>query len=193
MLKGTAKRLANIINRLLHVWLIREKLDRVLAGLSITLIAIILVSAFAAIELINKTSLKPNFYVGVEFAYGNNENDLKALVNKVKDYTNLFVIGSPDITLNQTKLNEICDYIYDAGLSFIVLFGSPTTYTMFNATYGQPYHLFVWIDKAKQKYGDKFLASYYFDEPGGNQMDNGSSRQVLAAEDYTSAANDYME
>ncbi len=66
-------------------------------------------------------STTPEFFVGVEFAYGD-ENDLKDLVDKVKDYTNLFVIGSLDISVNQSLLNATCDYLYAAGLSFIVYF-----------------------------------------------------------------------
>ncbi len=61
--------------------------------------------------------------MGVEIAYENaNASDVKVMVDKVKDYTNLIVIGSPEISLNQTALNETCDYISNAGLNFIVLF-----------------------------------------------------------------------
>jgi hypothetical protein len=54
------------------------------------------------------------FFVGVEFAYSNNVGDLKSLVDKVKDHSNLFVIGSVAMTFNDTALDESCDYIYDA-------------------------------------------------------------------------------
>jgi hypothetical protein len=39
------------------------------------------------------------FYVGVEFAYADQFGELKALVDKVKDYTNLFVMGSVGLSL----------------------------------------------------------------------------------------------
>ena len=52
-----------------------------------------------------------DFFVGVEFAYNEDAgdtdvlvNDLKILVDKVKDYTNLFVVGSIAISFNQTSI-----------------------------------------------------------------------------------------
>jgi hypothetical protein len=160
--------------------------------LSITLILLILASILV-IEWVDEPDHTPNFFFGVEFAWGDDVEGLRDLVDEVKNYTNLFVIGSPQISLNQTKLNETCDYIYNAGLHFIILFDSPAKYTSFRATQYQPYHPYVWIAKAKQKYGDKFIAAYYFDEPGGNQLDNGASRQVLTAEDYTDASKSYID
>jgi hypothetical protein len=38
----------------------------------------------------------------------------------VKNYTNLFVIGSLEMSFNQTALNEACDYVVDSGLQLIV-------------------------------------------------------------------------
>lgn len=126
----------------------------------------------------------PAFFVGVECAYGN-ENDIRDLVDKTKNYTNLFVIGLPDVTFNQTVLNQTCDYIYNAGLYFIILFTAPVKYVY--------YYPYVWIIQARQKYGAKFLGVYYFDEPGGNQLDDGKDRLVHEAENYTDAAESFVK
>jgi hypothetical protein len=128
------------------------------------------------------------FLVGVEFAYSYGDeansstilNDLKSLVDKVRNYTNLFVIGSLEVSSNQTLLKEACDYIYDAGLSFIVLFTNP-------------YPPYAWISQAIQKYGDKFQGVYRYDEPGGNQLDRGPSNLVVEAENFTDAAETFVD
>jgi hypothetical protein len=151
--------------------------------LTIALITVILISLFAINEWFSNHQSTQEFFVGVEFAYGN-ASDLKALVDKVKNYTNLFVIGSLEISFNQTALNEACDYIVDAGLHFIVLFTDSTKYN---------YTIFVWMEDAKQKYGDKFLGVYRYDEPGGNQLDQGSSMLVENATDYADASANYTE
>lgn len=112
-------------------------------------------------------------------------NDCKRLVDKVKNFTNLLVIGLPELTFNQTQLNEICDYIYASGLHFIVMFTSPQSYIT--------YHPYVWIMKAAEKYGEKFLGVYYYDEPGGKQLDGGTGRMVVEAGNYTEAASIYVD
>jgi hypothetical protein len=136
------------------------------------------------VEFLDSTSNSPEFFVGVEMAYANATfSDVKVLVDKVKDYTNLFVIGSPEISLNESLLNQTCDYIVGSGLHFVVLFTDTTMYD---------YVPYVWIIKAKQKYGDMFLAVYRFDELGGNQMDNGTSQFVPKAANYSDAAKSYV-
>lgn len=89
---------------------------------------------------------------------------MQALVDKVKDYTNLFVMGSVGLTFNQTALTEACDYIFNAKLNFIVLFTGLEKYS---------YDITVWMQDAKSKYGDRFLGIDRYDEPGGNQLDTG--------------------
>jgi len=165
-----------------EAWLKMKRKELVLV---ITLISVIFTSLFLTIEWFeNERQSIPEFFVGVEFAYGS-VGDCKELVDKVKDYTNLFVLGSPEITFNQTWLNATCDYIYNAGLSFIVLFTSPVEYE-----YHYPY---VWIIKARQKYGDRFLCVYRIDEPGGKQLDNSEFMYVQEAENYTDAAQKYVK
>ncbi len=152
--------------------------------LTIALI-IISVSPFVAIHWLEDRQLSiPDFFVGVEFAYGS-VSDCRDLVDKVKNYTNLLVVGSPEISFNQTWLNATCDYIYNAGLSFIVLFTSPIEY--------EYYYPYVWIIKARQKYGDRFLGVYRIDEPGGKQLDNSEFMYVQEAENYTDAAQKYVK
>src|SRR3972149_7426647 len=92
-----------------------EMSQRITFVLGIVLIAILTVSIVATIDWLGKVHSTSEFFVGVEFAYGN-ASDLKDLVDKVKNYTNLFVIGSLEISFSQTALNEACDYIVDAGL-----------------------------------------------------------------------------
>jgi len=153
-------------------------------ALTITLVSIISVSLFVAIEWFNnERQSSPEFFVGVEFAYGD-VSDCKDLVDQVKNYTNLFVVGLPEISLNQTLLNSTCDYIYEAGLSFIVLFVAPIKYN---------YNPCLWIIQASQKYRDKFLGAYRIDEPGGLQLDNSTFRFVQEAKNYTIAAETYVK
>jgi hypothetical protein len=61
-----------------------------------------------------------------------------------------------------TATTEICDYAISQGLNIIVYFG------WFNPEY--PWQK-LWVQNATQRYGDKFLGVYYYDEPGGNQLD----------------------
>ena len=131
---------------------------------SIVLIVVLFVSIIATVEWwLGGEISPPEFFVGVEFAYSDNVNDLKGLVDKVKDFTNLLVIGAVQMSFNQTALTESCDYVYDAGLSFIILFTDTTMYSSDQTPA-------VWIVEARQKYGAKFLGVYRYDEPGGNQL-----------------------
>lgn len=163
---------------------------------AIILISLFVVSIFFEVDPV-LTVRTPDFFVGVEFAYSNNTNDsqinvnsLKLLVNKVENYTNLFVIGIPEISLNQTALTESCDYISNEGLHFIVLFTDITTYS---------YEPLNWTNMAKQKYGDKFLGVYRLDEPGGKELENNATERFLnpnnfdpKLENYTGASQEYV-
>ena len=103
------------------------------------------------------------------FAYGNETSQVKALVDKVKDYTNFFVLGSVGLLFNETALTESCDYIYNAKLNFIVQFRGLDTYN---------YSITDWMQAAHQRYGSQFLGIYRYDEPGGNQIDDGPAQIV---------------
>lgn len=103
--------------------------------------------------------IKP--YIGVAFC-GNTTAEAKLLIDKTKDYTNLFVVQSGPISKNETAINIICDYAVDSGLDFIVFFG------WFD--FDHPWQI-PWLDFAKDRWGDSFLGLYLYDEPGGIQID----------------------
>jgi len=166
-----------------------KKLKRRALVLAITLVAIIFMSLFAINEWFSNYQSTREFFVGVEFAYDENAgnveelvDDLKVLVDKVKDYTNLFVIGSLEISFNQTALNEACDYVVSSGLHLIVFFTDSEMYD---------YRIFDWMVEAKQKYGNKFLGVYRYDEPGGNQLDRGREMLIESGTNYTNVAANY--
>jgi hypothetical protein len=170
-------------------------LNRKLVVLTATiLIALIVLSLFLVFNSLSNQTTSRQFYVGVEYAYGNNEtaqvqvSQIKALVDKVKDYTNLFVIGSVGFKFDQPALSEACDYIFNAKLYFIVLFTGLDMYS---------YSITDWMQDAKVKYGDRFLGIYKYDEPGGNQLDQGPSmliNKTFAGENptYSSIASYYV-
>ena len=148
--------------------------------LAVLLVSMLFFLLFWGLAPVNNPS-KPDFFVGVDTAYDDVE-DIKKLVDEVKAYTNLFGIGSSGITYNRTKLDEVCQYVYDSGLYFIV-YKHPTE--KINQT--------RWIADAKQKWGDRFLGVYLFDEIGGRQIDGDPYRKVEEADNYTDAANKYVE
>ena len=168
------------------------------------LIALIVLSLFLALNSFKSQTQNRQFYVGVEYAYGNNQtaevqlSQIKALVDRVKDYTNLIVMGSVSLTFNKTALNEACDYISNAKLNFIVLFTGSNMYNSSTSVgFNDQYTIFDWMVDAKQKYDDKFLGIYRYDEPGGNQLDNGTSRLTTKSvvgenANYSDVANNYV-
>jgi hypothetical protein len=153
------------------------------------LIALILLTLFLAINLLNTQTAGRQFYVGVEYAYGNNQTaqvqvtQVQALVDKVKAYTNLFVMDSVGLTSNSTALSEACDYIFNAKLNFIVLFTGLDRYS---------YNITQWIVDGKSRYGDAFLGIDRYDEPGGNQLDNGPFQLINDTTSYIQTATNYV-
>jgi parallel beta-helix repeat protein len=141
--------------------------------LSLALIVIILSSAFVGYQTLkvkppmlqNENKDSP-FYLGIEFGYGN-ASDCKLLVDKVKNYTNLLVISSTNITQNEPLLNETCDYAFNAGLHLAIYFPQ-------SSYYGSSSPPYIWAMKAKEKYGQYFLGSYVYDEVGGEVLDRAS-------------------
>jgi len=148
--------------------------------------AILLSSSFLAIWIFSadEADASPEFFVGVQLGDGNLD-DCKAMVDKVKDYTNLFVLSSSFVTQFEDTLNEACDYIYEAGLYFIVYFQTTA------ASY--EFLPFNWAILAKERYGDKFLGEYFFDEPGGKQVDRAFPMLTMDADNYQDAAEKFVE
>lgn len=146
------------------------------AALAIVIILLLTFSFFFAVQnflVSNKISGKPAFYVGVECGY-DNVTLCKALIDKVKDYTNMFIVGSTDIAKNVSQLNEVCDYAYQAEMYISIYFSSTQNYSALadhNTTIAQSTLPLGWLRIATSKYGDRFLGAYVNDEPGGNQLD----------------------
>ena len=182
--------------------------------LTVVLVAVLVSSLFFAVETIvppQPSTQAPEFYVGIQCGYGNVTLN-KILIDRVKNYTNLFIIGATDIVKNATLLNEVADYAYAAGLHFSVYFSIAQTYGELgeNITmqYTDPNGTVVqftgyrsplptgWLKNATAKYGEYFLGAYVFDEPGGNQLDGGIQRVVNVnyntQTDYATTANAFF-
>jgi hypothetical protein len=126
-----------------------------------------------------------NVFIGVDASYDNMES-LKLRVDGIKSYTNFFIIGSTGITFNETKLNELCQYIYDSGLYFSIF--SHTTRDS-DVAINQS----AWSIYAAQRWGNHFWGLYTYDEPGGHQVDHDNQfMAVKAADNYSDAANKFI-
>jgi hypothetical protein len=105
-------------------------------------------------------SARDEFFFGVSFGQDTVE-EAKLLIDKVKDYTNFFLVNNWNIVTNETALNEVCDYAVEADLNFIVFFAALRSW-----------HL-NWLENAEETWGERFLGAYLYDEPGGRQIDTG--------------------
>ena len=95
-------------------------MDRILVTLvTLLLVTILTIPIFSF--LTSEEKLPEDFHFGVSYGLST-VNEAKLLIDKVKDYTNFFIINNWEISTNETALTEICDYAADAGLTFIVFF-----------------------------------------------------------------------
>jgi hypothetical protein len=158
------------------------------------LVSLLIVPVFLYYDFLVKDSAKnmsSDLFVGIDVAY-ENLTEIKGLIDQVSPYTNLFVIGCTGITQNVirnvttgrilsenfTELNEICQYVYDKGLSFIVYREMPLSS--------------AWLEDATNAWGDRFLGIYPFDEAGGYQLDSTEYRLITAADNITDAASQFV-
>ncbi|HEX9261679.1 MAG TPA: hypothetical protein VF893_04045 [Candidatus Bathyarchaeia archaeon] len=130
-------------------------------------------SSFVVFDLNDTNDPSPATNVGVAFC-GNTTEEARLLIDRVKEYTNLFILnaaGNP-INRNQTSIEEICDYAVANNLKVIINLGYNSTGRNFTRNW-------FWnlssLDGIKQhwteRWGNKFLGMYYSDEPGGIQLD----------------------
>ena len=125
-------------------------------------------------------SATKDFYCGVTFC-GNTTAEAKLLIDRVKNYTNVFVVQSLPISKNEAVLNEICNYAVDSGLYIIVYF-----------RWFDEYWQACWLDTARQRWGEKFLGVYLYDEPGGLQLDLSEKLGGRVPTHYGEAADYYV-
>ena len=141
---------------------------RLILVLSLAVIAVVILSSFATMEdyRLHVAANKP-FYVGVTFG-GDSIADAKQLIDKVKDYTNLFVLQSGPLMQNITATEQIGDYAVDAGLNIILYYGKS----------GDLSTCVSLLNLAKARWGSRFLGLYYQDEPGGTMLESQVSFNV---------------
>ena len=120
----------------------------------------------------------PDVFFGIDVAY-DNPIQFETLINEVSSYTNLLVIGCTGITHNVTRLNDVCQYSYDRGFWFIVYIEGPLQ--------------LQWVQEAKNRWSERFLGFYFWDENGGKQLDLFGHRIVWRAENYADASNQFVD
>ena len=131
------------------------------------LVVVVLAASLATSNFVGEENgnLEP-CYVGIAFC-GNTTAEAKLLIDKVKGYSNLFILQSGPVSKNETATNEICDYAVEAGLSIVVYFGDLNPRVLTNETMWRS----SWINSTRLRWGERFLGVYYYDEPGGIWID----------------------
>ena len=148
---------------------------------AILLILIVILPLFLNYSLTTKEAtaqVSPDLYVGVDVAF-ESVTETKKLIDKISSYTNFFVIGCSG-NYNEYRLTIISQYAYDKGLTFIVY------------TDDTRYPSKEWFEIAQNSWGNSFLGIYFYDEPGGKQLDQSTYPLVTEADNYTDASNKYV-
>lgn len=157
---------------------------------ALALVFVLLIGFLAGLYIVDRPAkTSPDVYVGVDAAFQGVQN-VEALANEVKSFTNFFVTGSNVITYNMTQLDAVCQYINDNGLYFApFMHMNPNS---FNQT--------QWALQARQTWSH-FWGLFPYDEAGGAQIDrarssaaNGNISLMLVqqAANYSDAANLYV-
>jgi|WetSurMetagenome_2_1015567.scaffolds.fasta_scaffold10465_4 hypothetical protein len=142
--------------------------NRLLVALLLAVLAVSILAVNAVYSLSDHEA-----YVGVAFG-GTTTTQAKELIDKVKGYTNLFVLatGRNPISYNESAVYDICDYAVANDLSVILNFGIKDPIdTKSNTWFWHRPNLGDMKSNFTQRWGDKFLGVYYNDEPGGIQLD----------------------
>ena len=162
------------------------------AVLAVLLVFALLFTLAGEDLLSQKAASKPEVFVGVDVAYGN-ETDVYAVADAVYGYANLIIVGSLNVTQDTAALTRVCDFLYQKGFYFIVYVGFAKT--DFLPPRGPDPAFF---SMASAQWGDKFLGAYLFDEAGGYQL--GTPDKVVPsvptsqfdARDYAYASEAYV-
>ena len=123
------------------------------------------------------TPTSPSLYFGVDVAFGSIAAT-EQLIDNVSSYTNFFILGCSE-NYNETRLTIVSQYIYSKGLTFIIYSDSSR------------YPSRQWLATAQDMWGKSFLGIYFYDEPGGRQLDQ-TTPAVTAAQNYSDAADKYV-
>jgi len=163
------------------------------------LVTVLVVSLFLVVEefSVPTQSSDPPFFVGVEIGWSANVTECKAVIDKVKNYTNLLVIAHSTILRDEAALNETCDYAYDAGMYIMVNFMSQTDPPWESSISDRVlYRPFIWSMEAKERYGDHFLGVYCRDEVGGRVLEQGRTPIAISPNNprsYGDAASSFVQ
>ena len=153
------------------------------------LVFALLVSIIGVHIFFLQTNSKPDVFVGVDVGYGN-ANSVYAIANAVSGYANLIILGSLEVTTNTTALTNVCNFLYQKGFYFIVYVGFAKVGVF--PPQGPDSSFF---QMAYNRWGEKFLGAYMFDEPGGKQLDvskNNTVKPVINASNYGDAAMHFL-
>lgn len=157
------------------------KRSNILILLSTLLICALLLTSMATDIFSNSTQAEPDVFFGIDIGYGTYEDTMKNIY-AVSDYVNLIILGSLDVTMATENLTKVCDYLYEKGIYFIIYVGFAEDEYL--PPRGPDLQFF---NRTADRWGDKFLGAYFFDEVGGKQID-GSHPVVTAARSHTEAA-----
>jgi hypothetical protein len=110
----------------------------------------------------SRNSVVTDVYVGIDATFSTVQ-DMKIVIDKVKSYTNFFIIGSTAITNDFSNITQVCEYLNKINLPFL---------TYAHPAAGLNFSQIRWFKDARNSYPFTFQGLYAYDEPGGHQIDH---------------------